>query len=169
MAGPLKNLKHEAFARALARGLDTSEAFEEAGYRPNPGNARRLKLNEAVQARVAELTEPAVRATIRDVQALYDHILAQGTFDPTIFDGVNSLEDLGSKVPEEYRRLLVKGWHYDKSGRFVLDLVDKDKALERLARHLSFFNDTVKVEVVGFDAALEAAERKLGLGSGASK
>lgn len=51
----LSNPKHEHFAQLRAKGAAAAEAFVEAGYRPNRGNAVRLKTNERVEARVAEL------------------------------------------------------------------------------------------------------------------
>lgn len=51
----LKNTRHEAFAQALARGIVTDDAYVEAGFKFNRGNAARLKANESVRKRVAEL------------------------------------------------------------------------------------------------------------------
>lgn len=55
----LENQRHELFAQGLAQGKSASEAYEAAGYSHNDGNAVRLKGNEKVQARVAELQERA--------------------------------------------------------------------------------------------------------------
>ena len=51
----LKNQRHERFAQKLAAGERASEAYVRAGYRPNYGNSIRLKGNERIKARVAEL------------------------------------------------------------------------------------------------------------------
>jgi hypothetical protein len=52
----LKNARHEAFARALARGLSISAAYVEAGYRPNRGNAHTLlKQNKCISKRLEEI------------------------------------------------------------------------------------------------------------------
>ena len=51
----LRNQRHEQFARQLAAGERASEAYVRAGYRPNYGNSIRLKGNERIKARVAEL------------------------------------------------------------------------------------------------------------------
>ena len=59
----LKNTKHERFAQARVQGKGIAEAFEAAGYSPNPGNAGRLNNNEHVQARIAELMEGAAEKT----------------------------------------------------------------------------------------------------------
>lgn len=55
MAGPLANTKHERFAQALAKGETLAKAYVTAGYKPNEKNAARLKKNEGVAARLAEL------------------------------------------------------------------------------------------------------------------
>jgi len=52
---PLSNGRHELFAQELAQGRTADAAYAEAGYKPNRGNAARLKADECIQARVAEL------------------------------------------------------------------------------------------------------------------
>ena len=51
----LSNPKWERFAQELAKGKTADEAYQNAGYAENRGNATRLKANESVAARVAEL------------------------------------------------------------------------------------------------------------------
>lgn len=53
----LANLRHEAFAQAIARGATVDAAYTEAGYSPNRGNAGRLNANEGVKTRIGELRE----------------------------------------------------------------------------------------------------------------
>src|ERR1700737_824120 len=53
--GMLDNPKHELFAQELAKGKTADEAYKLAGYKENRHNASRLKTNETIQARVAEL------------------------------------------------------------------------------------------------------------------
>jgi hypothetical protein len=55
MHGTLTNLRHERFAQALALGKAANEAYAQAGYRANDGNASRLKGNERISARVQEI------------------------------------------------------------------------------------------------------------------
>jgi phage terminase small subunit len=55
MNGPLKNPRWESFCQELFKGEPASTAYETAGYCFNEGNAIRLKGNEKVQARLAEL------------------------------------------------------------------------------------------------------------------
>jgi len=60
---PLNNSRHEKFAQALAKGMPAVAAYVEAGYKPNDGNAIRLKGNERVAARVAELVNQSAERT----------------------------------------------------------------------------------------------------------
>ena len=61
----LQNPKHERFAQELAKGRTADEAYVIAGYSENRGNCIRLKGNESILKRLAELQErAAVRAEI---------------------------------------------------------------------------------------------------------
>ena len=61
----LRNSRHEKFAQELAAGKSAAEAYERAGYVKNSGNCIRLKGNERVSARVAEIQYGgAVRAEV---------------------------------------------------------------------------------------------------------
>ncbi len=51
----LKNARHESMAQALAQGKTADDAYAEAGFKPNRGNAARLKANDSIQKRVAEI------------------------------------------------------------------------------------------------------------------
>ena len=51
----LKNARHEAFAQGLAKGMTAEDAYESAGFKPNRGNAARLKAKDSILRRVAEL------------------------------------------------------------------------------------------------------------------
>ncbi len=73
----LENQRHEAFAQACAQGMSTNEAFIKAGYTPNRGNATRLKANEVVKARIAEImqkgaarAEITIKNLVRDLMAI---------------------------------------------------------------------------------------------------
>jgi hypothetical protein len=124
--------------------------------------ASRLLADPRVKARVAELLVPSVERVEVTIQSLIDTFVAQGTFDPVVFDGVGSLAELKAKVDEPTRRMRVKGWKYDRQGRFLLELIDKDTALDRLARHLSFYRDVLKVEVLDYATLLGHAEAQTG-------
>jgi hypothetical protein len=51
----LPNPRHETFAQALAKGKSADEAYALAGFKPNRGNATRLKANDSIQKRVQKL------------------------------------------------------------------------------------------------------------------
>lgn len=57
MSKALTNPRHEAFAQHLASQKTADEAYALAGFKPNRGNATRLKANESVQARVAAILQ----------------------------------------------------------------------------------------------------------------
>lgn len=61
----LSNHKWELFSQELAKGKTADEAYQAAGYKENRHNASRLKTNETILARVAELLERgAIRAEV---------------------------------------------------------------------------------------------------------
>ena len=68
----LINQRHEKFAQSLAEGKSATEAYEAAGYTPNDGNATRLKGNERIRARVAELQECGAAQAAVTRQGLID-------------------------------------------------------------------------------------------------
>lgn len=51
----LKNAKHEAFAQALAKGKTATQAYADAGYKPDRKNASRLTTKDDIQRRVDEI------------------------------------------------------------------------------------------------------------------
>lgn len=61
----LTNAKHERFAQLIAEGKTADEAYAEAGYKQNRGNAATLKANQSIADRVAEILErAAIRAEV---------------------------------------------------------------------------------------------------------
>jgi phage terminase small subunit len=68
----LLNQRHEKFAQSLAEGKSATEAYEAAGYTPNDGNATRLKGNERIRARVAELQERGAAQVAITLQGLIE-------------------------------------------------------------------------------------------------
>jgi hypothetical protein len=72
---PLKNQRRELFAQALARGNTTDDAYAEAGFSPNRGNAARLKANEDILARVLKLQEQAEKRFYLTKQYVIDALI----------------------------------------------------------------------------------------------
>ena len=71
----LSNQRHELFAQALAKGETATAAYEAAGYEPNDGNAARLKGNDRVEARVAEILQRAATRAEITVASISDRLL----------------------------------------------------------------------------------------------
>jgi hypothetical protein len=59
----LENERHELFAQGLAGGLLDWQAYERAGFKPDTGNASRLKAKPAITERVREIMEEAFKAS----------------------------------------------------------------------------------------------------------
>ena len=57
----LENPRHERFALGLFEGKSADKAHQDAGYKPNRGNAIRLKANESIKARLDELQAEAAK------------------------------------------------------------------------------------------------------------
>ena len=68
----LPNQRHEKFAQGIAEGKSATEAYEAAGYTPNDGNATRLKGNERIRKRVAELQECSAAQVAVTLQGLIE-------------------------------------------------------------------------------------------------
>lgn len=71
----LTNARHERFAQELAKGETADAAYVAAGYAPNRGNAARLKANEDVAGRVAEIQERAATRTEVTVATITERLL----------------------------------------------------------------------------------------------
>lgn len=69
----LEHVKHEAFALEIAEGKSLLEAYKNAGYAPEPGNAKRLRKRPEVRARIAELmAEAAEFRNVRRVRVVLE-------------------------------------------------------------------------------------------------
>jgi len=60
--------RHEAFAQALAKGEVADKAYQTAGFKKNDGNCIRLKGNERIKARVAELQQAGATEAVLTIQ-----------------------------------------------------------------------------------------------------
>jgi hypothetical protein len=67
----LLNPKHELFAQGLAKGLSADAAYQAAGYKKNRGNATRMKADESILRRLAELQS---KAEAKVLLTLEDHM-----------------------------------------------------------------------------------------------
>lgn len=76
----LDNARHEAFAQHLAKQKTADEAYVLAGFKANRGNATRLKANESVQRRIAELLSRAAERTVVTVEDIAKQLDEDRTF-----------------------------------------------------------------------------------------
>lgn len=158
----LNNSKWELFAQALAKGFSAEDAYAEAGYSANSGNARRLKGNEAVSNRVAELlSASAERAGItidrvRDEIAkvafanMQDYMRVTTGGDPFVY-----LSDLTGEQAAAIGEFTVEDFKEGRGEdardvrRIRFKLHPKLNALEQLGKHLGMFKE--KIEHTGRD------------------
>lgn len=71
----LSNPRHERFAQELAKGKSQIEAYEAAGYQPNPSAASRLATDVKVCERVAEIAERVATRTELTAASLTERLL----------------------------------------------------------------------------------------------
>lgn len=71
----LENPRHERFAQALAKGETADAAYVAAGYEENRGNAARLKANESIERRVAEILDRAATRAEITVASISERLL----------------------------------------------------------------------------------------------
>jgi hypothetical protein len=78
MLGPLRNTRHEAFAKALFErpktGMTLAQCYESAGYKTkghaSETMASRLSFAEHVQARVSELQRAVARKAVISIESI---------------------------------------------------------------------------------------------------
>jgi len=76
---PLRNQRHERFCLALAEGHSIAESYAAAGYSKNRGNASRLKANESIVTRLAELQGAAAKSSLASLLSELEDARQQAT------------------------------------------------------------------------------------------
>ena len=76
----LTNPKHELFAQALAKGSTADQAYQDAGYKANSGNAATLKGNQRIKDRVVELQGRAAERTIYTIEDIVQQLAEDREF-----------------------------------------------------------------------------------------
>ena len=71
----LKNQRHELFAQGIAAGKSADQAYKEAGYEKDRGNATRLTANDSIKARVAELLSRASEGVVISKQWVIERLV----------------------------------------------------------------------------------------------
>lgn len=128
----LKNAKHERFAQALAGGTGVAEAYVQAGYPPNRGNATKLKQKEYIGKRVDELLSQK------------ESIIAQATAR-AIEKTALTKEWVIERLRENVERAMQAAPAKDSNGNIVGDYKWEgsvaNRALELLGKELGMFID----------------------------
>lgn len=151
----LSNPRHEAFAQGVARGLTADQAYEDAGYKANRHNAARLKTNEHISSRVAEIVEAGAALAEIDVARALKELVRIGTSDiRRLFSATGQLiaiQDLDDDTAAAISSVEVvskPGLPNEDGTREIehthkIKLWDKNSALEKIGKHLAMFTDKV--------------------------
>jgi phage terminase small subunit len=141
--GPLNNPRHEAFARALFEGHSADEAYVKAGYSENRGNASRLKANESVSTRVAELQAEAAKSsevTVASLLAELEHARQRA----------DSLDQLSASVKAIEAKAKVSGLLVQRVEVNVNDF-DACETMEAIAKKMAL--DLSGKQLTGYELA----------------
>ncbi len=153
----LKNARHERFAQNITKGMSATKAYTKAGYKSTghaaEANGARLMRKDEVQARVAELTAPAVAETQATVERVLQELVRLAFYDLTVvFESENGRLTMKDprNLPEDLRRAIVaiKPVQVGDEMHYEYKFADKQRALDSLARHLQMFKGIVIVENV---------------------
>ena len=137
--GVLKNPKWERFSQEIVRGRAAPEAYATAGFRYNRGNASRLRLHEAIKARIAELM--AFKTAAVEAEAL------------------SAAERAGVDAFWVVRGLRRNATLAARRG----DIAASNRAIELIGKHLNMFVDRKAIEISYTDDADEYLARLLQL------
>jgi hypothetical protein len=129
--GVLRNPKWETFSQEIVKGRPALEAYVTAGYPRNRGNASRLRLHEAIKARIAELMGFKTAA----VEA----------------EQLSAAERAGVDTFWVLRNLRINAIQAMRHG----DRAAAARSLELVGKHLNMFVDRKSVEVNYIDDADE--------------
>lgn len=170
----LKNTRHEKFAQGLASGKAASEAYADAGFKPNTGNAATLKAQESISKRVDEILKREQRIESAATQKAIDKLALtkEGVLGELMKIGFANIADYVdltgetptwalTDVPREqmaavaeltsetvYERTRANGTPSEVR-KVKLKFWDKKGALVDLGKHLGLFRE--KFEVGGPD------------------
>lgn len=111
----LKNIRWERFCQGLLEGKTADQAYEDAGYKPNRGNAATLKANQIIQARLEELKAEAAKVAVMDKAWVLREL--RRTYEMAIGE-----RQIGDREDGGY------GFH-PAAAKGVLELVGKDQGM----------------------------------------
>lgn len=120
----LKNARHERFAQELAKGKSADEAYQTAGFKPNRGNASKMKANQIILKRLEEIQERMTTAIVINREYVVDR-LKQNVERAMQFEEVKDTKGNGT-------------------GEFRYEGSVANKALELLGKDIGMFKERVE-------------------------
>lgn len=127
---PLRNVRREKFCQAVAEGKPVAEAHSEAGYAPNPGNARGLLLQSAIKARISELLKAREVFTGETLAAAQEEAMVSKAW---------ILKRLKENVERAMQTVAVLDKEGNAIGEYRYEGAVANKALELLGREIGMF------------------------------
>jgi hypothetical protein len=134
---PLRNTRHETFARALAEGKSISEAYGAAGYKPSRPHASRLATKGNIQGRVAELqgaaaeeTENTIESLIREAADIQERATKAGQYSAAVGALIAKTKLLGKWVERSEQK--------NTNANYVVSdrpMTEEEWAAERVTEH----------------------------------
>ncbi len=134
----LTNRRWERSCHALLEGKTADQAYVDAGYKRNNGNAIRLKGNEQVAARIDELKAEAAKVAVLD--KAWELIELRRTYEMSIGE-----RKIGNRDDADY------GFS-PTTAKGILELIGKDRDM---------FEDKVKVDQTVRERSPEAKDHNL--------
>lgn len=151
----LKNPKHELFAHQVAKGVPLVEAYERAGYRPDPKNAAKLTKNHSVRTRIDEILTLAAQRTTVEIEEIVDELakIAFSDIRKAVKWGagivvpdeegnpqvVNSVSLIASHEIDDRTAAAISEISQTASGGLKIKFHDKRGALELLGKYRGMF------------------------------
>lgn len=149
---PLPNPRHEAFVQALLRGENQDAAYASAGFRASRPNASRLRTNDNIVARLAELQRVVAERVIDECTVTVADVVKElariGFSDIKHCAHVRTVEDLkalpdahSAAVQEMTTEEYLEGRGEDAKlvKKTRIKLHGKEPALVKIGKHLGMF------------------------------
>jgi phage terminase small subunit len=128
----LANARHERFAQELAKGKSATEAYVEAGYKANSGNAATLKSDQSISTRVSELISEHAEMHREATQMATERLS---------IDREWVLTQLVENANRAMQAVAVKGNDGAATGEFKYEGSVANRALELIGKEIGMFVD----------------------------
>lgn len=138
------NPKQKAFIEAYLRnGGNATQAAIEAGYSAKTAHVQgpRLLGNVAVSATLKNRAEKVVQKLEITTDRILEARARRAFFDPGELakHNIRCPADIAN-LPDDVRRV-IKGWKWDKNGKFVIEFADADTSLAALEKIHGMYRD----------------------------